>query len=344
MIYVYAELEFRGAFTSYSPTLYEGYIDSTTLQAALTAIEAELLGNSKPFTVSARFSSLLPLATDKSGGKIHLLPPLRLPQAGKKVFGFWTPRAADTVLSSLDKHGAIIMVYDGDTGKYCLLDARKATINMDTCRLVYDERSAVIHMDDEEIDFRPPAVRSDRHRLVIDRVTGAATPYTVPVVEPRQPRYWFAAVVHGEGASDVGRVCGMLEASLKLLDYVGLGAYRSAGFGRAKLASFKCGKDVHKVFPNELLQHGDSRYAVTLGLLLPRASSCSIVYGRSMRFGSYRGYGGRVLNFRRPLVVAAAPGSVVRIAGDVCEGATIAESAPVPFSYSFNPLLYPVAV
>ena len=67
------------------------------------------------------------------------------------------------------------------------------------------------------------------------------------------------------------------------------------------------------------------------------------MYCRASRFGAYRGYGGRVVNFKRPVVVAAAPGSVVE-AG--CSGVNRVESSvgsPAPYVYSFDPLLYPVA-
>lgn len=329
MPYAYVVLEFRGGFTSYSPVLHEGYLDSTTLQAALVAVEAELLGHSKPLLADARFTSLLPLACVQERS-LPLLPPLRLPVAGS-VSGFWTPRAANKALKAIaDCSGDVVLVYDADRGVhhfYCLTNGNVFG------NLVYSPDRMLVAAEGEKVEFQPPLVTMDRHRLVVDRLTATATPYMLAVVEPRTP-YWFAAHL------PANEHCHALREALRLIEHVGLGAYRSVGFGRVRVVEARCGS--LDLLPDELLGVDAHRpgLLVSLGLLLPK-SGCRIMYCRASRFGAYRGYGGRILNFRRPMVVAAAPGSIVE-AG--CSGRVESSAdSPTPYVYSFNPLFYPVA-
>ena len=323
--YLYVVVEFRSQFSSYSPSLAEGYIGSTSLHAAVMAAVAMLGHGISDGLAEARFSSLLPVARG-SGGYVALFPPLRLPSYGKVPRGFWTPRAVSlvlSVLSSCSGRGAdIVLERGGDNYVVRCMDGGESR------ELVYSRETGVFAAPGEQLDFRPPGFRSDRHRLVISRVTYSATPFMIPVVEPRSP-YWFVAELRSE------QLCGTVVEALRLAEHLGMGAHRSIGLGRIRIISYECTESP----PSFLAGSRGGGIGVSLGLLYPEQGSCSVYYGETALFGAYRGYGGVVISFRRPLVRALAPGSIV---GTDCRGRVI-RGNDYPYVYSFNPIVYPVA-
>ena len=323
--YLYAVVEFRSQFSSYSPSLAEGYIDSTSLHAAIMAAAATLGHGISGSLAESRFSSLLPVA--RSGNSyVSLLPPLRLPSYGKVPRGFWTPRAVSLVLSALSscsERGLDIVLEKGEDN-YVV----KCMDGSESRELSYSREIGVFAAPGEQLDFRPPRFRSDRHRLVISRVTYSATPFMIPVVEPRSP-YWFVAELQSE------QLCSTVVEALRLAEHLGIGAHRSIGLGRIRIISYQCTESP----PSFLAGNRGSGVGVSLGLLYPEQGSCSVYYGETALFGAYRGYGGVVISFRRPLVRALAPGSIV---GASCRGQVI-RSSDQPYAYSFDPVVYPVA-
>ena len=333
--YAYITLEFLTPFTSYSPTLYEGYIDSTTLQAALTAIEAEFMGNPSPQLASddIAFSSLLPLA-QSDGGDLPLLPPLRIPIVGTKNRGFWTPQAVNKILGVIRRCGSTsVLAYDSDDDTYDLLCAGGSSIR----GLLRYSDEGLFHLHGEMVSYRSPSIITDKHRLVIDRITATATPYMFPVVAVKTP-YWFIVKLSSS------ELCETLREALRIARFVGIGALRSAGFGRIALKRFECVgnvRDLTGIVPGLVEFRKAIDALVALGPLLPGNGGCKVLYGRTLKFGALRGYGGRVVNFRRPLVIALAPGSIVLGSGS-CKGRVISSTQPAKYSYSFHPLFAPL--
>ena len=322
--YLYAVVKFKSQFSSYSPSLAEGYIDSTSLHAAIMAAAATLGHGISSGLAESRFSSLLPVARSSSG-YVSLLPPLRLPSYGKVPKGFWTPRAVSLVLSVLSScsERGLDTVFERGRDNYVVkcMDGRESR------ELLYSRETGVFAAPGEQLDFRPPRFRSDRHRLVISRVTYSATPFMIPVVEPRSP-YWFVAELQSE------QLCGTVAEALRLAEHLGIGAHRSIGLGRIGIISYQCTESP----PSFLASNRGSGIGVSLGLLYPEPRSCSIYYGETALFGAYRGYGGVVISFQRPLVRALAPGSII---GADCKGRAI-RGSDYPYVYSFDPIVYPV--
>lgn len=335
-VYAFAIIEFLTPFSSYSPTLPEGYLDSTTLHAVFIAVESEVLGNPNPNLArdDVLFSSLLPTGISHED-PVPLLPPLRVPVLGGKAWGFWTPKAARKILELIEKcgNGNSFLAYNADNKIYDFVCGEKWSVR----GILYDSERKLFYVEGEDVSFQPPQLIDERTRMVLDRITQAATPYLAPSVIARS-HYWFMAKLPS------GDLCEWIREALRAMRYVGLGAYRSSGFGRIRTVRIDCfeSKDLlSKLSPVLASKNNNGELKISLGLLLPDQSSCKVHYGRILRFGEWRGFAGRIVNFRRPLVTSLAPGSVVLTRGDSC-GRAVYSRDPPPFYYSFNPLLFPI--
>lgn len=309
------KVRFKGRFTSYSPAIREGFIDSTTLHSALLSA-TRLLGHEVSGD-SLIVSSLLPVleCEDKSKG---LLPPLRLP-GSNKIRGYWSPKAAYEIFHRISELKAnrskLILIKSNDGMKSsCLESEMKATsisvrINNDEeVNLLYNSRNSIIFRHDEELcaqHFHPPKVMR-HHRLSIDRLTQAATPIMYSVVFAPRQLYWAVGLTND---------CSVVESAVSMLTRLGIGASRSSGHGSIIESEFACGNEAAKQITTLLdgldISEADSVRGILLGMFKPAKGSISRAFGEVWEFGSLRGYGGFILPFRRPLVKVLAPGSIL---------------------------------
>ena len=303
------KVRFRGRFASYSPAVHEGFLDSTTLHAAL--VSAAILTGLELEELELVVSSLLPIV-ECTGREVALLPPLRIP-GSNRVRGFWTPRAARETLRAIFEAPAgslKIIAHEPRRGHYRDEAERGDRVAFkvgEEVKVRLRRFQTIIHHPDEfdcVKNFRPPRV-SRHHRLVIDRLTQAAVPVMYRVVEAPRLLYWAAGFV-----SD----CSAVEAGIAALRKLGLGAFRSTGHGSLDEAVIYCGGEAREQ-ARALLQGLDLAEAgnirgVLLGLFTPAKGSLN-AYGEEWEYGSHRGYGGFLQPFRRPLVKALAPGSII---------------------------------
>lgn len=305
--FFFLKVRFRGRFTSYSPAIQEGFLDSTTLHAAL--VSAASLAGFEIEGSSLVVSSLLPIIEcheDKA-----LLPSLRIP-GSNKVKAFWTPEAAREALRAILRAPADSSKEIAALPRRDPCEGRQApeTILLrigDKVKLRLSRTSGVIHLP-EEVEcvrtFRPPRV-SRHHRLAIDRPTQASIPLMYRVVEASNLAYWAAGFT-----SD----CSVLEVAAAIIKKTGLGALRSTGHGSLTQVTLLCGEEARKQAREMLrglsLAEASNVVGVLLGLFKPADGSLQ-AYGEVWEYGSHRGYGGFLQSFRRPLVRALAPGSVI---------------------------------
>jgi hypothetical protein len=307
------KVRFRGRFASYSPAMNEGFLDSTTLHAAL--VSAATLAGFNVEGLEFIVSSLLPMLECRSR-EVALIPPLRIP-GSNRVKGFWTPMAAREVLR-------VILESPAESLKIIVSEPPRGA-EQEPCRDgVGGERSVSFKVEGEaktwlcsgkgtiylpdEVEcikgFMPPKV-TRHHRLAIDRLTQAAVPVMYHVVEAPRVLYWAAGFT-----SD----CLALEAAVAVIKKLGLGAFRSTGHGSLEQAIVYCGGEAQRQARNLLqglgLAEAGSIEGILLGLFKPAEGLLAKAYGEEWEYGAHRGYGGFLQPFRRPLVKALAPGSI----------------------------------
>ncbi len=332
-----AVVELRSPLASYGPGVWEGYLDSTSLHASLVAVEAEVLGEQRPLLRDVRVTSLLP-CLEAGDGCLPLAPPARLGSLSQTASSSWWTLAAleEAAAAAAGCGGSVVLeeAVDGGGGGRRVVELRcygsdgpgERVGELAACRLgggwlVSAPYAGRLLPEGVGLPSRGPMVVE---RIVNDRVTAAATPYRLPPAL-RPGLYWFAAVVDGD--EQLKRLRAVLHAA----EHVGLGAYRSVGYGRLRLRGLAAGE----------VEASGGGACVSLGLLLPaEAGSCSIYGGSVAVYGGFRGYGGRVVNFIRPRVRALTVGSVV---SQGCRGRVVesGSEAPAPYVYSFNPVMVP---
>lgn len=309
------KVRFRGRFTSYSPAVAEGFIDSTTLHAAL--VSAAILAGYDVEELEFTVTSLLPVL-ECLEEEIGLIPPLRLP-GSNRVSGFWTPKATSNALrvileSPVEALKTLTIkpkdVYNQGPCKVSGVESRSVALKVDSdVRAEFcDTDRRLITLPDEVKcveAFIPPSIMR-HHRLAIDRITQTATPIMYSVVAAPRTLYWAAGLTND---------CSLIEATVSVVKKLGLGALKSTGHGSLEWAEFYCGNEAEKTLQRLLgglrLYEAGNAEGVLLGLFKPEEGAVQDAYGEVWVYGSHKGYGGFLQSLRRPVVEALAPGSIV---------------------------------
>jgi hypothetical protein len=247
-------------------TILRGLIEASSMTGNKELIQSTIMGE-----ISA--TALLPIHTCGESAKLLVRRPVVpiAPGAKKALPEWFTLPAIKTLLNfvekCIDKQGSPFL--SKLFGRSIVYECRERTTHetIDSVMLKTIINNYIVCADDS--DCREVCIKKERYyeRIVmnnsrIDRVTGAADVYRVDGIRAKSP-FWVALASHSESLLE------QATEMLKVLGDIGVGGYKSRGFGRFRLMEIKISeRDEEVLRSNTSWRKG---YAYLLGSYPPYA-------------------------------------------------------------------------